>query len=1158
MTLTINLFGGIAVTQNGNPLPKLISCKADILLAYLAQEQRSHSRESIATLFWDDQSQKQSLSNLRTLLSSLRKHAGDYLIITRKTIALNPEKEIWIDTAVFQQNLSLAQEIWPDKQAIIKMEEALALNQGEFLDGVHVRNSFELESWMQNTRDQLNHQAVEARQTLIDTYLQQGQYRAGIQHAAVLLQADSLNEAAHRQMMTLLARNGQRSAALEQYEACRRNLKEELGVEPEDETRVLAQRIELADTDAASNIPKPLTTFVGRTKERLQVGEILREGNTRLLTLIGLGGIGKTRLAIQIAHDVADQYLNGVYFVPLAPLESPDFLVSAIAEATYTTFTGNANPKTQLLNSLRDKEALLVLDNFEHLLTGVPLISEILTEAPGIHLMVTSRERLQLQAERLFELSGLACPTTDNGPEADFADYDSLQLFSERARLTDINFSLTENNLQSVVKICQLLEGMPLGIELAAAWSRAFSCDQILAQIEQNLDFLAAHTRDVPERHRSLRAVFDYVWELLTPDEHLLFVKLSFFRGGFDMEAATAVADVSPWTLLQLVEKSLLRKQENGRYEMLEVLRRFAAQMSQPLAAEIADARQKHAYYYAEFLTKQEPLLNGRSTKKAVNAITVELDNVHTAWSYAIEQTDFEIMTQSVPALALYYLHKGPIQEGLGLLEAATGQFETAVHALPQPSQVQANLLSKLYAAQSNLNDLDSNYDKAITAAKEAIRWGEIGQNIQNQAVGYRWWGWNCSRKGEFDDAIVYAQKGLEMAQTLADKHEEAACARVMSLALVRQGHYARGVEFAQHAYTLFRETGDRWGEAKSLNMLGISHWYLGEYDKAKAHYQQALPIYREIGNKEGENSILGNMGLVASYRGNYQEAIRHYKQILVSYRYAGNRWSESWTLNNLGSTSLDLYEFETAIAYCKEASRLAVETEGRWLEVNALHNCGSAYWYLGEYALADVYYQQTSVIQDEINETHGKGIILHDRSLLAGAQGDHQTAFTYAEQAVLIGESSNDTYTLATSLTSLGGSLAALKKWEEAEAAYCRALPMWVEMKQPHRAIDTRTGLLKIELTKGNMVKAVAFAHEILAQFSNHSIYGILSPFGAYLACVQALQAANDPRVDEVLREAQTRLQETAVKIQDPSLRNSYLQNVAAHQELLALTPNS
>jgi predicted ATPase/DNA-binding SARP family transcriptional activator len=1160
MTLTIKLLGGLAVEKDGSPLPKLISRKADVLLAYLAQEQRPHSRENIATLLWDDRSQKQALSNLRTLLSSLRKHAGEYVVITRTTIALNQEETVWVDTAVFQHQLALTQENWPEKQAIDQAEEALALYQGDFLDGVLVRDSFELESWMQKTRDQLRHLAVATRQKLVNAYLSQGQYGAGIQHAAILLQLDPLDESAHRQMMMLLARNGQRGAAIEQYETCRRILDEELGVEPENETETLIRRIELADGAAASNIPDPLTTFVGRTKERLQISQLLRDKDnsagqgqsSRLLTLIGLGGIGKTRLAIQIAHDLSDSFLNGVYFVPLASLESPDFLISAIAEATGLNFTGNGDPKTQLLNHLQRKEALLVLDNFEHLLSGVRLLDELLRQAPGIKCLVTSRERLNLRAEHLFEVSGLPSPTTAD--DDNLNDFDSLHLFSQRAQLVDVNFKLTDSNVACVGKICHLLQGMPLGIELAAAWVRVFSCEQILAQIEQNLDFLATQMRDVPERHRSLRAIFDYVWALLLPEEQSLFVKLSLFRGGFDMAAATAVTDVSPWTLVALVEKSLLRKQENGRYEMLEVLRRFAARMSVTMTAEVVEGRVRHAAYYADFLTDQALLLNSRRTVEAHTAIAAELENVHAAWSYAVEYTDFDIAARCLPALALYYSHKGPFQEGARLMETAGIQFKTAVESNTRPEPVHYDLLAQLYIALADLENFIANYDESITAVKQAIKWGEAGQNINNQAAAYRLWSWNCSRQGEFEDAIAHAQNGLKLAQSLSNPDEEAACARVMSVALVRQGHYNQAVERAQHALELFRKTGNRWGEAKALNMLGITYWYLGDHDQSKAYYEQALPLYQEIGNREGENSVLGNLGLVATHQRNYEEGSRLYLQILHIYRQTGNRWSESWTLDCLGSLETDLVHFSQALRYFREAARLAAEAGARWVQSNALHNIGFLYWCLGEYAHADTYYQQSSAIQEETKEAHGGIVSFHDRSLLAHDQGDFEMALAYARQALEKGEASDDLYAQAESLTALGNSLIAYNEWTEAEAVYRRALPIWESLKEPHRAIDTKAGLTKIALIQENLTEALLLTDEILDYLAADSIKGILSPFGAYLVCIQVLKATNDPRADAVVAEAQGLLEETAVLIENPSLRNSYLQNVAAHRELMAL----
>lgn len=1156
MAKRITLFGGLTVTQTDKPIPKLISRKADILLAYLAHEKRPFTREQLATLLWPESPQKQSLSNLRTLFSSLRKHAGDFVTITRQTVVINPD--VWIDTAVFQQQLTLAENKLPDADAIVQIEDALTLYRGAFLDGILIDGSFELESWIQTSRDCLRHLVNGARQKLIAHYLRQGEYAAGIKHAHTQLQDDPLDEATHRQMMTLLARSGQRNAAIEQYESCRRTLDEELSVEPDDETTDLLRRIELTDNNLTANLPVPLTTFIGRAKERLQISQLLQNKDVRLLTIIGLGGIGKTRLAIQIGHDLASGFLNGVYYVPLAPIQSPDFLVPTIAEATQLHFSGSGSPKTQLFNHLRPKESLLILDNFEHLLDGVRLLDEIIQNAPTITLLVTSRERLQLQAEQLLELGGLPCPSREGNPSPisnhPTIDSDSLHLFRHRARLVDIAFELTDENYDCITQICRLLQGMPLGIELAAAWIRTFSCSQILAQIEQNIDFLATQMRDVPERHRSLRAVFDYVWDLLSPDERLLFVKLSLFRGGFTMEAVTAVTEASPWTIAALVEKSLLRRQKNGRYEMLEALGRFAAKI-EDMKGPLAETRAKHARYYADLLAAQELLLNGSRTQAALKAIAAELENVHAVWTYAITYADFDIANYSLHALALYYNHKGLFTEGAGLVETAVHRFE----AVAQPENpTHCNLLSRLYAAWSELDNFISHYDQAIAAAKQAVKWGKLGQNLKNQATGYRLQGWYYFRKGDYESAVTYTQKGIELAQTLSEEQDVAAAARAMSAILVRQGNYRRAVEYAQHAHALFQKTGNYWGNAKSLNMLGISCWYLADYDRAKLYYQQAMSLYQELGNVEGENTTLGNLGLIAVQQRNYEEANRLYRRALHNFRRVGDRWGESWALNSLGSLAAECVNFGDALRYCRNAARVAAEVGGRLVESDSLRNLGYIHWRLGAYARADAYYQQSAVIRKEMSDAYDEGSSFHDRSWLAHDLGDSDSALMYARQALAIGESNENMLTQAAALTALGNALAAMDDWQAAKAAYHRAMPLWDTLQQPQRAVDTQAGLIRVALAQGDLVTAVSVANEILAYFTNQPIYSVLSPFGAYLVCVQALQAAEDPRTDKVLTEAMRALAQTAVSIQNPTLHRSYLQNVPAHRTLQAMQPRS
>ena len=392
------------------------------------------------------------------------------------------------------------------------------------------------------------------------------------------------------------------------------------------------------------------------------------------------------------------------------------------------------------------------------------------------------------------------------------------------------------------------------------------------------------------------------------------------------------------------------------------------------------------------------------------------------------------------------------------------------------------------------------------------------------------------------------------MAQTSSDVHEEAACGRALSAIYVRQGNYQSASESAQHARKLFREVGDLHGEAKALNMLGVAYWYLGDYDTAKAYYQQALFIYQELGNVEGQNFVLGNLGLIAAYQRHYDEATRLYQKILTTFRQTSDSWAESWVLNSLGILEAERFHFTDALRYCGDAVRLAGEIGARGVESDGLKNLGYIHWQLGNYPQADLYYQRSMVIQDELKDAHDEGILLHNRSLLAYEQGDYVGALDYARQALTRSEANGDLLAQAASLTALGNSLAASCEYDEAQSAYQRSLSIWESMKLTHRAIDTRAGLIRIALAQEDKEQAVRGAEKVLTFLEMDSIEGVLSPLGTYLACIQALLAANDPRADTVLAEARRLLAETAVMIETPALRNSYLQNVPANRALLAL----
>ncbi|MGH8631367.1 MAG: ATP-binding protein, partial [Burkholderiales bacterium] len=359
------------------------------------------------------------------------------------------------------------------------------------------------------------------------------------------------------------------------------------------------------------NLPTPPTPLIGRERELAEMARLLGDPQCRLLTLAGPGGIGKTRLAIEAADHQREAFADGAHFVSLAPIRSAEFIVPAIADAIGFAFYGAEDPKAQLLNYLSGKAPLLVLDNLEHLLEGVALLAEILERGPAVKLLATSRERLNLHGEWVLDIQGLPFP--DEAGSAEVEGYSAVALFVQTARRAHVDFVLAAEERPAVARICRLVEGMPLGIELAAAWVRTLSCREIAQEIERNLadprqgmDFLAASMRDVPERHRSIRAAFDHSWNLLSAEEQQVMRQLSVFRGGFRREAAEQVAGATLPLLSALVDKSLLRRTEAGRFDLHELVRQYAAAQLQADPQDEFVTCERFSHYYAVWLQRQE------------------------------------------------------------------------------------------------------------------------------------------------------------------------------------------------------------------------------------------------------------------------------------------------------------------------------------------------------------------------------------------------------------------------------------------------------------------------------------------------------------------------------------------------------------------------
>ena len=497
--LCIALLGPLRITYEGAAVAGFESDKSRALLCYLDVEGCPMRREYLAGLFWGDRSDQRARGNLSRVLSNLRTLFPDYIQSDRYTVGLNKALSLDLDVKAFEALCRQGLQVEGEEVCDL-LVDAVDLYRDDFMTGFSLVNCAVFEEWQTVHRERLHGFALRALDRLVQFFTRQGAWELALRYGRCALMLEPWSEETHRRVMLLLARTGQLNAALRQYNTCRLVLAEELHVEPSSETVALYERIAALGKCPRHNLPPQPTSFIGRGPVLTEIQRRLFDPDCRLLTLVGPGGSGKTRLALEAASLVQQVFLDGVFFVSLVGVATSEFMVPAIVDALGFSLVGQLVPKQQLLAHLKHKELLLVLDNMEHLLSdGALLISEILMEAPDVMILVTSRERLRLRWEWAFPITGLTCP--QNGGE--ISETEAGQLFEMIACRADPSFSLV-NEASAVTCLCRLVEGLPLGIELAAAQTGICSLTDLVEQVELNLAALVSPLRDMPARHRSL------------------------------------------------------------------------------------------------------------------------------------------------------------------------------------------------------------------------------------------------------------------------------------------------------------------------------------------------------------------------------------------------------------------------------------------------------------------------------------------------------------------------------------------------------------------------------------------------------------------------------------------------------------------------------
>ncbi len=985
--LRLRLLGGLEVTLGDTPLIGFVSGKAQALLCYLAVTGRPQTRAELAGLLWGDMPDSAAATNLRKALSNLKQLAAPHLIITRQAVAFDRDSPYRLDVEAFRAAFPAD----PREQSPETLRHAIHLYRGDFLQGFYVREAPAFEEWMLLERERLKDLAVQGMATLASLHTARGEYAAALEYTSRLLALEPWREEAHREMMLLLARSGQRSAALAQYEICRRMLADELGVAPTPETTALYERIREATAAPPHNLPLPATPFVGRAEELAEISRLLDRPACRLLSLAGLGGIGKTRLALEAARAKIGAFLHGVYFVPLASLRSVEFLLPAIAEAVGFSLYGATDAKGELYNFLREKEMLLVLDGLEHLPGAAELVAEILARAPGVKVLATSRERLRLQEEWVLVVPGLRVPAGARDNRAE--EYSAVQLFLERARRTDVHAMLEEAEIPHAVRICQLVEGMPLAIELASAWVGAIPCREIESEIEHNRDFLITSLRNVPERHRSLRAVFEYSWASLSETEQDVFAKLSVFRGGFRRSTAEEATDATLSLLSALVDKSLLTRTDAGRYQIHDLVRQFAGEkLAEQGGAERLSHR--HLDIYLRMAEAADLELHGPNQLDWLERLEEEHDNLRAALEWALQRAREgsswppEAALRLAGALGQFWDLHGQLTEGRQWLEAA---LKVEAPAIPTP-QWRASTAKALYWA-GHLAKWQGDYRQAAEWAEASLALCRELGDPWSLAYSLYLSGSVATKQGEFEAAKIWLDESLSLFRQVKAKWGTAHALGMLGNIARAQIGLEQAVPLWQECLRLHREVGDRRGIARSLNRLWQWPYQHGDYEEASAMLQEAIGLFQKLRHKAGIANSLRYLGLVAQAQDDLARAATLYEESRDLYHELGNIQGQVYTNWYLGR--LALYDGDIATAKVRLDTSLQ--------QARQVGNKGLIAWILQ--ARASVAQQEQdypaarSLLTDCLNLALESGEIevladaLESFAALAAAQGEPQRA---------------------------------------------------------------------------------------------------------------------------------------------------------------------
>ncbi|MDJ0753850.1 MAG: BTAD domain-containing putative transcriptional regulator [Ardenticatenaceae bacterium] len=1000
--------GAVEFIHKGDRYPLRLK-KGIALVVYLASNPKRHNREKIATLLWPDHDQKRAFSNLRRTLYKLnRTPFGSWIQSEADWLLLNPEMKEFIDICQFNDFLERN-----------FLENAVGLYDGPFLSGFHIPDSVDYEVWATTERERFRRQTLDSLSILTANALADGNIQFAQQYAMNQIEIDPLRESGVRELMIAYSMDGKRQEAIAQFNQLKQRLHQELGVEPSQETRMvwedlsndrlrsinpaLTQNLpdlEAPDEERKVILPSEKTRFIGRIELLHQLEAILADPVVQLITIIGVGGVGKTRLAVQAARHQKESFKDGIFFVPLESLSSPNQIATTVANIlglNLSNFDQQEPVEDRLLKYLEYQEVLLIFDNFEHLLgtsqtDHFSLLSTVLSKAPKSKIIVTSRDRLNLSQEFIFPIEGLRYPNLRDKMELSDAinqpeKYDGLSLFLDCVRRIRPEIEFKSDQLETIATICNLIDGLPLAIKLAAAWVAILSFSEIQNEIETSLDILETRELDIPTRQQSIRAVFEYTWQMLTEEESDSLARLSILGDapeGFNRASAERIANATLPILLSLSHKSIITRGLNGKFHIHPLIRHYSADRLLTNKNKWTDTKNKHSEFFIEFLQDQSKRMTGREQLLAWRTVDNERANIWHALEWAIQASNLQLIEKSLTPLYLFYSGETILPQDTALLlkiYAFIHENEDASPWLTICAQVLLYYFPEHHGHAPSIFNLIGESLNLISQVEEnpnMALWLALLGRVQffmvskDQGLQLLWKAykqvhsagkpWEIARVNLFLCYSLIASEEMQVAQEILNEtvvineelQDERSLYWVMDALMqipLRQRNYDSALHIANQALARANQSQDLRGKSFLLKQIADIYRRSGQYDKSAEYYARVARQYEENNNYVEQQVMLGWQSTALTRFGNYDGALSVEKQRQVKFKEKG----KPEDLIHVTVKMANIYRVKGDLALAKQLYHKSKNTISKIEEADAYREIKeNIHWGLAEIAIQE------------------------------------------------------------------------------------------------------------------------------------------------------------------------------------------------------------